>query len=93
MREYWQIRGFDGDKQFYEREVPIAYFSHDQVKGLLRCLASRAGLSFDEIMRACANRQTKIANDLLKVQRDGPSPSFMCGENPYFVVCIVRLDS
>jgi hypothetical protein len=52
-------------------------------------LTAKAGLSFDEIVGACAKRRTKIANEHLQVQRDGPYPVFMCGSNPHFIASIL----
>jgi hypothetical protein len=56
---------------------------------LLKALAAKAGLGFDEIVGAYAKRRTKIANNLLEVQREGPHAIFMCGSNPHFIASIV----
>jgi hypothetical protein len=74
----------------YERKVDAGQLSEDQLKSLLRALVAKAGLTFDEIVGACAKRGTKIANNLLLVQRDGPDPRFSCGTNPYFIASIVQ---
>lgn len=83
-KHYWLIRGFDSTVQIYEREVPVGCLSETQIKNLLRCLVSRS-LSFDEIVSAYARRSSKIANNLLEIQKDGPNPIYMCGTNPHFI--------
>jgi hypothetical protein len=85
---HWLIRGFDSTTKIYERRVDAGQITEIQVKALLRALTAKAGLSNDEIVGAYASRRTKIANDLLRVERDGPQAIFSCGTNPYFVASI-----
>ena len=59
--------------------------TEEQIKAVLQALAAKAGLTFDEIIGAYAKRGTKIATDLLLVQRDSPYPVFTCGSNQYFI--------
>jgi hypothetical protein len=93
QQRHWLIQGFDGQRKIYERKVGLGQLSEKQVEAILKALAAKAGLDFDEIIGAYATRGTKIANDLLRVQRDGPSPRFSCGENPYFIALIAQADS
>lgn len=88
-RTQWLIRGYDGTTTIYEKKVDRGQLSENQVKTLLMILTAKAGLSFDEIVGACAKRRTKIANEHLQVQRDGPYPVFMCGSNPHFIASIL----
>ncbi len=82
---YWKIQGIDSGKLIFEKEVPIGSMTEEQVQMALKCLASKAGLSFDEIVCANAKKRTKIANSLLQVMKDGPYPAYMCGDNPHFI--------
>lgn len=85
----WLIEGYDGFNLIYERRVDIGQLTQGQVKALLMALTAKAGLTFDEILGAYAKRRTKIANNLLQVQRGGPHTIFMCGVGPHFKVSIV----
>jgi len=68
-KTHWLIRGYDSMRLIFEREVKAGQLSEEEVKALLRTLAAKAGLSFDEIVGAYAKRRTGIANDLLFVQK------------------------
>lgn len=89
---HWLIRGYDSTTMIYERKLDAGQITEDQVKSLLKALTAKAGLTFDEIVGAYAKRRTKIANDLLLVQRDGPHPRFTCGSNPHFIGVIADTD-
>jgi hypothetical protein len=88
-KKQWLIRGYDSAAMIYEKRVAVGQLTEDQVKALLMALAAKAGLTFDEIVGAYAKRRTKIANNLLQVQREGPHTIFMCGSNPHFIASIV----
>jgi hypothetical protein len=87
--KYWHIEGYDGLNKIYERKVQVSSFTEGQIQNVLMALAAKAGLSFDEIVGAYAKRNTKISNQLLSVQKDGPHLKFSCGENPHFTARIV----
>lgn len=81
---YWKICGYDSTTPIFEAKVPIGCMTEEQLKTTLRCLTAKAGLCFDEIVGAHVKRRTKMANSLLQVQKDGPYPTFHCGDNPFF---------
>ena len=85
IKKYWLIRGYDSLTLIYEKQVACGQLTDEQVKALLKALVAKAGLTFDEIIGAYAKKRTKIANDLLLVERDGPHPIFTCGTNPHFM--------
>lgn len=89
----WLIKGYDGSSVIYERRVDVGQLTQDQVKALLMALTAKAGLTFDEIVGAYAKRRTKAANNLLRVQREGPYSIFMCGSDPHFIASLVFRDS
>jgi hypothetical protein len=89
-QRHWLIRGFDGHTKIDEKRIDLGQLSEKQLKPILKALATKAGLDFDEIIGAYATRGTKIANDLLRVQRDGPHSRFSCGDNPYFIALIAE---
>ena len=86
----WLIQGFNGTTPLYQREVDASQITQDQMKNLLKALVAKAGLTDDEIVGAYARPRTKIANDLLRIEKDGPHPKFSCGSNPFFVASIIR---
>jgi hypothetical protein len=83
---YWLIRGYDGTKLIFEKRVRLGQFTTEQIRRVLQSLAARAGLQYEEIVKAHARRGTEIANDLLEVRRDGHS--YMCGLNPHFIATV-----
>jgi len=85
----WRIVGYDGTTVIYETRVDVGQLTQSQVKALLMALTAKAGLTFDEILGAYAKRRTKIANNLLQVQRNGPHSIFTCGVGPQFIASIV----
>jgi len=89
----WKIEGYDSLIKIYEKELKLGCLSEKQIKAALKSLVAKAGLEFDEIVGAYANRKSKIANDLLLVQSDGSPSRFMCGENPYFTARIIEKNS
>lgn len=88
-KRHWLIQGYDGTNLIYERRVPVWSSTECQVQQILRVLASKASLTFDEILGAYARRGTEIANDLVSVQRDGADATFSCGGNPHFHARVV----
>ena len=87
---FWKIEGYDSLSKIYEKECKADCFSEKQIQAVLQSLVAKAGLDFDDIVGAHAKRKTKIANDLLLVQKDGPQPRFMCGDNPYFTARVIE---
>ena len=90
---YWHIEGYDSFNKIYDRKVRLGYFSEKQVQVLLRVITAKAGLNLDEIVGAYAKKGTKIANSLLIVKKDGPCPIYSCGDNPHFIVRVVKKDT
>ncbi|MFC1720107.1 hypothetical protein ACFL00_03090 [Pseudomonadota bacterium] len=88
----WKIEGWHSTTKIYERELKLGYFSDNQMETLLRTIAAKDGLKFDEIIGAYARRRTKIANDLLVVHSDRKFHSYTCGDNPYFTARVVDSD-
>ena len=84
-QKYWHIKGYDSQTKIYDQKVKIGCFSESQIKNLLKALAAKSGLDFDEIVGAYAKKGTKISNDLLLIQKDGHYPIYSCGGNPVFI--------
>jgi hypothetical protein len=85
MSRLWHIQGYDSGTLIFDARISVGSLSESQLKALLMALTAKAGLNFNEIVGAYAKRGTKSANALLTVQKEGPSPVFMCGTNPHFV--------
>lgn len=88
-QRYWRIRGYDGSREIFDTRVEVGQITYDQVKQMLKALAVKAGLDYDEIVGAYAKRRTKIANDLLAIHREAESATLRCGTNPHFVATVV----
>jgi hypothetical protein len=86
---YWRIDGFDSFAPIFKGQVEFGQFTERQIRGLLQMLTAKAGLSFDEIVGACARRKSKLANTLLDVQKDWRQATYRCGSNPYFAASVV----
>jgi hypothetical protein len=89
-RSHWLIQGFDGLSRIGEWRIASTQISVESVQALLRVLAGRAGLTFDEIVAAHLNGRARASTGLLDVKRDGPRMRFTCGENPHFVAVYQR---
>lgn len=90
MPRYLVIEGYDGTERIFRRRVFAGCYSERQLDDLLRALAAKAGLTFNEIMGAYARRGTRIANDLLSVQHDMKHRTWSCGDNPHFTARVVE---
>jgi hypothetical protein len=89
---YWLIQGEDSCKIIFRAKVGLGQFTYEQMCDLLQALAAKAGLTFSEIIGAYAKRRTKIANDLLEVNKDYTHRTFSCGVGPTFFATIVDAD-
>jgi hypothetical protein len=88
LQKIWHIEGYDGYKKIYDKKIKLGYFSQNQIQYLLKALAAKAGLNFNEIVGAYAKKRTKIHNNLLEIRKEGPYPFYRCGENPHFIARI-----
>jgi hypothetical protein len=88
---FWRVRGYDSIELLLDITVPVEHFSMAQMSDLLRALAAKS-LSAQDTIGAYARRGTKTANNLLKVIKDGPNPTFLCGVNPHFIADVVDAD-
>jgi hypothetical protein len=88
-QRFWHIEGYDSSTKIYDKKVKVGCFSDNQIKNLLKALTAKAGLSYDEIVGAYAKKNTKILNELLIIQRDGPSQVYTCGSNPHFIARVI----
>jgi len=44
---YWQIKGYDGTHQIFDREIRASHFSENQIACLLKALVAKTDLEFD----------------------------------------------
>jgi len=91
-QRYWHIEGYDSTTKIYDRKFKVGFFSENQIQNLLKALAAKASLSFDEIVGAYAKKKTKISNNLLSIQKDGPYPVYMCDNHPCFTARVIVED-
>ncbi len=88
-KNFWRIRGHSGFDEFLDLTVPAGSMTEDQVQDLLRCFAAKEALSYREILGAYVKRRTKLTNDLLHVQKNGPYPEYRCGLDLCFTAIVV----
>ncbi len=88
-KNYWDIRGYDSSESIFKTKVETGLFTDDQIEHLLKALAAKAGLTYEEIVGAYAKRRARISNSLLDVHKD--YPTYMCGTNPVFTA--TRVDA
>jgi hypothetical protein len=88
-QKFWKIEGYDGAKRIFEKEVRFGYFSENQIRCLLKAMASKTGLELDEMIGAYASKNAKISNALLEVHRDQSNSTYSCGESPFFTARVV----
>lgn len=91
-KKMWHIVGTDGTEKIYERKIRSSQMTVNQAKAMLKALAAKASLDYDEIVGAYARKRSKIDNELLLVQKDSSKNLYSCGENPYFYMTIVDVD-
>jgi hypothetical protein len=89
-RKYWKIEGYEGQKKVFETQVKYGYFSENKIKCLLKAMAAKAGLNYDEMVVAYSNKDARISSNLLEVQRDNSGATLSCGTNPYFTARVVN---
>jgi hypothetical protein len=89
---FWRIRGHDGFKSIFDMTVGLGQFTDDQIQHLLQALAVKGESDYAKIVGAYARRKTKIANDLLAVQKDFNYPTYTCGCDPHFSASVVGAD-
>lgn len=69
-KRLWEIRGYDSTTEIFKTYVSVSCFSEKQIQQLLKALAARAGLTFDEIIDAYTKKNSTLANDLLVVRKE-----------------------
>ena len=70
-QRFWCIEGHDSFTKLYEQKVKVGCFSGKQMQALLMALTAKASLDYVEIVGAYANKNTKIANEKLFIEKDG----------------------
>jgi hypothetical protein len=88
-KRFWRIRGHKRFDTFVDITVPIGIMTEGQVKELLKCFAAKEGLTYEEIVGGYVRSNSKRANKLLDVQKNGPYPEYSCGEDPIFTAIVV----
>lgn len=88
-KRFWRIRGYRRFDPILDVTIPAGSMTERQVQDLLKCLAAKEGLAYEEIIGAYVRRNTKRANHLLHVQKNGPYPEYDCGHDPSFTAIVV----
>jgi hypothetical protein len=88
-KRFWRIRGYKKFDIILDVTIPVGSMTENQVQELLKCLAAKEGLTYEEIIGAYVKRNTKQAHELLDVHKNGPYPEYDCGHDPSFVAIVV----
>jgi len=89
-QRYWHIEGYDSLKKIFDKKVKIGCISQNQIQDILKALAAKANLNFEEIVGAYAKKNSKIHNNLLLINKSVTKPvTYTCGKNPHFIARIV----
>jgi hypothetical protein len=86
---YWRIRDYKSLEEFFDTMIPLGSITAEQIKELLKCLAAKDGLTYNEIIGGYVKRKAKLANVHLDVQKNGPYPEYSCGACPTFIAIVV----
>jgi hypothetical protein len=90
-QRYWIIKGYDSTTEIYSDKVKFGCFTENAMAALLKALTTKHALTDDEIVRAYARKNTKLASPLLlEVQKSYNPFTLSCGTNPYFVARVVQ---
>ena len=84
MTQHWHIQGFEGTKQIFDLKVKRSELGEKKLKALLMALTARSGHSYDEIVGSYVHPRSRLANDLIRVHKDGLHPVYVCGTDPHF---------
>jgi hypothetical protein len=88
-KRFWRIRGYKRFDPILDVTIPAGSMTEAKVQELLKCLAAKENLSYEEIIGGYVKRNTKRAHELLHVQKNGPYPEYDCGHSPSFVAIVV----
>ncbi|MGA8076805.1 MAG: hypothetical protein WB868_05380 [Xanthobacteraceae bacterium] len=88
-KRFWRIRGYKKFETVLDVTIPAGSMMENQVQELLKCLAAKEELSYEEIIGAYVKRNTKRAHELLHVRENGPYPEYDCGQDPSFIAIVV----
>src|SRR6267143_4293895 len=89
IKRYWRIKGYKRFDTIVDVTIPVGSLTENKLQELLKCFATKEGLSYEEIVGAYLKRNAKRAHELLHVQKNGPYPEYMCGTDPSFVSVVV----
>jgi len=69
-KRYWRVYARKGSEDpYFYTNIPINCITESNLKELLRCLAAKTSCTEQEIVHAYVKRGTKLARDILIIQR------------------------
>ena len=83
-KRFWLIRGYRGFDEIFSTQIPVGAMTESQCRELLRCLAAKENLSYEEIVGVYVKKKTRQSHELMAVTKNGPYPEYNCGHDPYF---------
>jgi hypothetical protein len=88
-KRYWRIKGYNSLDPIFDKTIPVGCITTSQLMELLKCLAAKEGLSYNEIIGGYVKRKTRLANIHLDVHKETTYPAYMCGTDPHFIAFVV----
>jgi len=81
----YEITLWSGMNELYRAEIPIGCITDQKLHDLLRCLVSKAGLTFQEICDSYVKKNTRNYTSHLEVTTDCnmTHTTYSCGSDPY----------
>jgi hypothetical protein len=90
----WRIRGYDKQKQIFEKTVSLRAFTENQMIAVLQRLVCKH-LDHDDIVAASRQRSSNSVTKHLQVTKQSSSsvhPVITVGRNPYFIAVILTAE-
>ena len=88
MPKVWRIQGLDSTNLEFELDVPFDSWVDDQVKEVLRRLASRHLVADEVVASSLPRSATGGRSDLEILPVGGKKHGFMTNGNPYYVAIV-----
>jgi hypothetical protein len=88
-KRFWRIRGYKKFCTIIDLTIPVGKLTENQLQAMLKCFAAKEGCSYEEIVGAYVKRNTTMAHEILHIQKNGPYPEYLCGNDPSFIAIIV----
>jgi len=86
----YEITLWSGMNELFQAEIPTGCITDQKLQDLLRCLVSKAGLTYQEICDSYVKKNTRNYASHLEVRAECnmTRTTFSCGSNPYAIATV-----